>query len=93
MQGMLYALGMERMLSPRREIPLPHAMTSFVETDDKERHTVLESNISLEIENRAGKILQSIERLNLRAIIASLASILDRLLRKIPHRHHAETSL
>lgn len=44
MQGMLYALGMERMLSPRREIPLPHAMTSFIETDGKERHAVLESN-------------------------------------------------
>jgi hypothetical protein len=57
MQGMLYALGMERMLSPRREIPLPHAMTSFVETDGKERHTVLESNVSLEIENRAGQII------------------------------------
>lgn len=57
MQGMLYALGMERMLSPRREIPLPHAMTSFVETDLKERHTVLESNVSLEIENGAGQII------------------------------------
>ena len=30
---------------------------SFVETDDKERHTVLESNVSLEIENRAGQII------------------------------------
>jgi hypothetical protein len=57
MQGMLYALGMERMLSPRREIPLPHAMTSFVETDEKVRHTVLESNVSLEIENGAGEII------------------------------------
>jgi hypothetical protein len=45
MQGMLYALGMERMLSPRREIPLPHAMTSFVETDSKVHHEILESNV------------------------------------------------
>jgi hypothetical protein len=30
MQGMLYVLGLERMLSPRREIPLPHAMTSYL---------------------------------------------------------------
>ena len=30
MQGMLYALGLERMLSPRREIPLPHAMTTYL---------------------------------------------------------------
>jgi len=57
MQGMLYALGMERMLSPRREIPLPHAMTSFVETDGKVRHDILESNVSLEIENGAGQII------------------------------------
>ncbi|WP_409410775.1 hypothetical protein [Bradyrhizobium sp. sBnM-33] len=57
MQGMLYALGMERMLSPRREIPLPHAMTSFIETDNKERHAVLESAVSLEIENDEGQIV------------------------------------
>lgn len=57
MQGMLYALGLERMLSPRREIPLPHAMTSYLETDNKERHSVLESGVSLEIENRAGQII------------------------------------
>ena len=57
MQGMLYALGMERMLSPRREIPLPHAMTSFVETDNKERHSILEFSVSLEMENGAGQII------------------------------------
>jgi hypothetical protein len=57
MQGMLYALGLERMLSPRREIPLPHAMTSYLETDSKERHSVLESGVSLEIENSAGQIV------------------------------------
>ena len=57
MQGMLYALGMERMLSPRREIPLPHAMTSFIETDEKEKHTILESKVSLEIENAKGEVI------------------------------------
>lgn len=57
MQGMLYVLGMERMLSPRREIPLPHAMTSYLETDTKERHAILESRVSLEIENGAGQIV------------------------------------
>jgi hypothetical protein len=57
MQGMLYALGMERMLSPRREIPLPHAMTSFVETDDRQRHSILESTVSLEVENEAGQVI------------------------------------
>lgn len=57
MQGMLYALGLERMLSPRREVPLPHAMTSYLETDSKERQDVLESGVSLEIENGAGQII------------------------------------
>lgn len=57
MQGMLYALGLERMLSPRREVPLPHAMTSYLETDSKERQEVLESGVSLEIENGAGQII------------------------------------
>lgn len=57
MQGMLYALGLERMLSPRREIPLPHAMTSYLDTDDDKRIDVLESNVSLEIENGQGQVI------------------------------------
>lgn len=57
MQGMLYALGMERMLSPRREIPLPHAMTSYLNTDDMNRFDVIESNVSLEISNANGQII------------------------------------
>ena len=57
MQGMLYALGLERMLSPRREVPLPHAMTSFLRNDDKSQLAVLESSVSLEIENGAKRII------------------------------------
>jgi hypothetical protein len=57
MQGMLYALGLERMLSPRREVPLPHAMTKYLETDGKEKHSILESGVSLEISNGAGQIV------------------------------------
>lgn len=57
MQGMLYALGLERMLSPRREIPLPHAMTSYLDTDDNRKVPVLESRVSLEIENAEGQII------------------------------------
>ncbi len=51
LQGMLYALGLERMLSPRREIPLPHAMTSYLNTDDEKRVEVIKSSVSLEIAN------------------------------------------
>ncbi|RTM09956.1 MAG: hypothetical protein EKK31_04420 [Hyphomicrobiales bacterium] len=57
MQGMLYALGLERMLSPRREIPLPHAMTTYLNTDDDKRIEVLESSVSLEIENGDGQVI------------------------------------
>lgn len=57
MQGMLYALGLERMLSPRREIPLPHAMTSYLNTDDEKRVEVIESSVSLEIANGKGQII------------------------------------
>ncbi|MBZ9992979.1 hypothetical protein [Mesorhizobium sp. BH1-1-4] len=57
MQGMLYALGMEKMLSPRREVPLPHAMTSFLKNDDESSETVIESAVSLEIQNGAGRVV------------------------------------
>lgn len=57
MQGMLYALGLERMLSPRREIPLPHAMTTYLNTDDEKRVEVLESSVSLEIANGTGQVI------------------------------------
>lgn len=57
MQGMLYALGLERMLSPRREIPLPHAMTSYLNTDDNKRVEILESSVALELENGQGQII------------------------------------
>ncbi|MTK12252.1 MAG: hypothetical protein F8N39_09225 [Clostridiaceae bacterium] len=57
MQGMLYALGMEKMLSPRRGVPLPHAMTSFLHNDDESSEAVLESVVSLEIQNGAGHIV------------------------------------
>ena len=57
MQGMLYALGLERMLSPRREIPLPHAMTAYLNTDDEGRVEVLESSVSLQIANAQGQVI------------------------------------
>jgi hypothetical protein len=57
MQGMLYVLGLEKMLSPRREVPLPHAMTAFLRNDDETTEQVLESAVSLEIQNGAGRII------------------------------------
>ncbi|MGH0241160.1 hypothetical protein NKY70_27895 [Sinorhizobium meliloti] len=57
MQGMLYALGLEKMLSPRREIPLPHAMTDYLHTDSGRRVEIVESSVALEISNAAGQII------------------------------------
>ncbi len=57
LQGMLYALGLEKMLSPRREVPLPYAMTTFLRNDNETTETVLESGVSLEVQNGAGRIV------------------------------------
>jgi hypothetical protein len=50
-QAIIYALGLERMLGPSSSIPLPHAMTKYVEDGEKEI-PVLESEVLLEIENK-----------------------------------------
>jgi hypothetical protein len=58
LQGILYALGLERMLSPRREVPLTYVMTSHLDDPDTgERHSVLESSVWLELENDRGEII------------------------------------
>jgi hypothetical protein len=59
LQGLLYALGLERMLSPRREIPLTYVMTSHLEEDDKTyvKHSILGSSVSVELENAAGRVI------------------------------------
>jgi hypothetical protein len=58
LQGLLYALGLERMLSPRREIPLTYVMTSHLDDPDTGApRTVLESSVSVELENAFGDII------------------------------------
>ena len=57
LQGMIYVLGLERMLSPRREVPLPHAMTSHLITDSGESVRGVESDVMLELENSVGTIV------------------------------------
>ncbi|MDR7278381.1 hypothetical protein J2S41_005159 [Catenuloplanes atrovinosus] len=44
------------MLSPKRDIPLPHAMTDEVEVDGK-AHAVRRSFVRLEIENSSGEVI------------------------------------
>jgi hypothetical protein len=55
-QAIVYALGLERMLGPSSAIPLPHAMTAYLEDGQKELQ-VLESEVLLEIENHKGEFL------------------------------------
>ena len=55
-QAIVYALGLEKMVSPSNAIPLPPAMTKTVEHGDQEL-PVLESEVLLEIENGHGEIL------------------------------------
>jgi len=58
LQGILYALGLERMLSPRREIPLTYVMTTHLDDPETgERHPVLESSVWLELENDRHEII------------------------------------
>lgn len=56
LHAFLYALGLEQMLSPRREIPLSYAMREYVEDPKtKMAHRILESYVAVEIENAAGE--------------------------------------
>ncbi|MDH6464925.1 uncharacterized protein with PIN domain [Micromonospora sp. A200] len=56
MQSIIYALGLEGMLSARREVPLPHVMTDTIDVDGASLR-VRKSWVSLEVENHKGEIL------------------------------------
>ena len=56
-QALIYALGLEAMLSPKHSVPLPHAVVEFLETATGQRMTVLESEVWLEVENSQGEII------------------------------------
>ena len=56
LHAFLYALGLEQMLSPRREIPLSYAMRDYVEDPTTGmRADVLESYVAVEIVNGRGE--------------------------------------
>ena len=60
MQSVIYALGLEGMLSAKRAIPLPYVMNQYLKEGDGESqqtHTVLESSVWLELKNRKGDII------------------------------------
>jgi hypothetical protein len=55
-QSIIYALGLEGMLSASHEVPLPHAMTDLIEVNGEEI-TVKGSEVYLEISNHKKEIL------------------------------------
>jgi len=56
LQAIIYALGLEGMLSPSHDVPLPHAVTDYLEYEGG-RAKVIDSMVSLEIENGASQFL------------------------------------
>ena len=57
MQSIIYALGLEAMVDPRHDVPLPPAMTDTLRDSDGREHAVSESYVMLEIENGEGSRL------------------------------------
>src|SRR5580692_10672900 len=59
-QAIMYALGMEGMQGPSHAVPLAHALTEYLDYDQvgkKGKATVIDSMVSLEIENSKGEYL------------------------------------
>jgi hypothetical protein len=56
LMAMLYALGLEGMLSPGGRVPLPHAMTDRVEVNGV-ASDVIESDVTLELSNGLGEVI------------------------------------
>lgn len=60
LQAIIYALGLEGMLSPSQRIPLAHAMTDSVVINGQEGQ-ITESSVQVEIENDRGQVI-TVER-------------------------------
>jgi hypothetical protein len=56
LRSILYALGLEGMMSPSHDVPLPHAVTSYIDLPNS-KAVVLESRVTLEIFNEEGRSL------------------------------------
>ena len=56
LRSILYALGLEGMMSPSHDVPLPHVVTSYVDLANG-KAIVSEAHVSLEISNAEGQSL------------------------------------
>lgn len=73
-QAIIYALGLEGMLSPKREVPLPHSMTDRVTVDGNDR-LVLASRVSLEFENASGTIVTATRQVKVTDVDSTVISV------------------
>lgn len=73
-QAIIYALGLEGMLSPRREVPLPHSMTDRVTVDGNDQR-VLTSRVSLEFENASGTIVTATRHVKITDVDNTVISV------------------
>lgn len=74
LQAIIYALGLEGMLSPRREVPLPHSMTDRVSIDGMD-YPVLQSDVSLEFENSSGVVVTATRQVKNSIVDNALISV------------------
>jgi hypothetical protein len=56
-QSIVYALGLEGMFGPSHDVPLPHVVTDYLDCKDGTTAKVLDSMVSVEIENGDGQFL------------------------------------
>src|SRR5438128_1685476 len=56
-QAIIYALGLEAMLSAKHDIPLPHSMVEYLEDEKGNNLNVIESEVWLVVQNAAGATL------------------------------------
>ncbi|WP_269937477.1 AAA family ATPase [Arthrobacter sp. HY1533] len=73
-QAIIYALGLEGMLSPKREVPLPHSMTDRVTVDGVDQ-LVISSSVSLEFENASGAIVTATRQVKITDVDSSVISV------------------
>jgi hypothetical protein len=90
LQGLLYALGLERMLSRRRAIPLTYVMTHHLQDPETgQHHKVLESSVWLEMENGQGDII-TVRRGIVSSADLRLVSVFSGPMLTQPDRHYRQ---
>lgn len=72
LQAIVYGLGLEGMLSAKREVPLPHSMTDRLAIGDHDAD-VVSSCVRVAIENAVGRVV-SVERQVRNAEISTVTS-------------------